>query len=64
MVDKGTTFQQTYKWMEENGWERIRADKYACEKKNKKHQTARIGLHGFFKLGKSDEEIVKEKHDG
>ena len=60
-MDKETTFKETYKLLEEHGWEKITAEQYTLEKKLRKHQTARIELNGFFKLKKSNQEIAERK---
>lgn len=57
-----TTFKQTYEFLETHGWVRIYADEYERVKSQKKHQTARIGSAGFFKLSKSNQEIEIQRN--
>jgi len=59
-MEKETTFKDTFNWLENNGWIKIPREKYSKEKKQRKHQTARVGDMGFFKLKKSNEEIKEE----
>lgn len=47
---KEPTFKETFELLEKQGWEKITPQQYSSEKFNKKHQTARVGLHGFFRL--------------
>lgn len=48
------TFKEIFKFLEENGWERINVVEYSIQKKAKR-ETARIGNFGFFKLKKKGE---------
>jgi hypothetical protein len=56
---KEPTFQETYKLLEKQGWEKISPSIYKGEKATRKHQTARVGLQGFFRLKVSNEELKK-----
>lgn len=56
-----TTFKQTSEYLISHGWEMITLKEYLEEKKLRKYQTARIGSYHYFKLKKSNEEILMEK---
>lgn len=51
------TFQNTYNYLVNHGWIRITPREYNVEKHMDKRQTARIGINGYFKLNKTNEEI-------
>lgn len=55
-----TTFKETYKFLQTHGWKRITLAQYCLEKREKKFQTARIGIRGYFKLRKSNYLIMEE----
>lgn len=56
-----TTYQETYKFLQEHGWEKITPAQYTLEKTKRKNATARIGFFGFFKLKKSQSAITQNK---
>jgi hypothetical protein len=60
---KETTFQKTYDFLKNHGWEKISVQQYIKEKEKKKDHTARIGLYGFFKLKKSIKKILEAENE-
>lgn len=56
-----TTFKETNEWLEQHGWIKIEKQEYGILKKEGKYQTARVGIYGFFKLSKKNDEIKKMK---
>jgi len=61
MEKEENTFKKTSEYLVNNGWERINCKEYKKEKALMKNQTARLGIAHFFKLKKSNEEILKEQ---
>ncbi len=57
MTKEPITFEQTFEFLEKNGWERISPEEYVLVKRDRKHDTARVGARGFFKLKVSKLEI-------
>lgn len=62
-MENETTFKETTEFLINNGWERINLNQYKQEKELKKHQTARIGMYCYFRLKKSNDEILKSNQE-